>query len=87
MPTPKRKSEGAFEAVLPGRRLSGIGLAVEGATPVSSTVHHFHAVLETAFAPEPEIEKWSGAVRVLILGAAIVGPWASIFVMAKLALR
>ena len=87
MALPKRDSDGFFEASAPMRRAQIVTLAGDGAIPASSPVHHLQNMLETAFAPEPQVNKWPGAVRMLILGVGIVGPWASIFGIAKLALR
>ena len=87
MATPKRKTDGFFEASAPELQRRNLAVAADGSMPVGSPVHHFHAVLETAFAPEPGVEKWSGAARMLILGAGVIVPWASIFGVAKLILR
>ena len=86
MAIPKRKSDGLFEASDSGPQRRNLVVAADGAVPVSSPVHHFHSVLETAFAPEPEVEKLPGVVRMLIIGGGIVVPWACIFGLAKLVL-
>ena len=84
MALPKQKNDGLFEASEAPLRRPTMTVAVSSATPVDSPVHHLHKLLETSFAFEPVVEKWPGAVRMLVLGVGVVVPWASILGLAKL---
>ena len=87
MALPKQKSDGFLEASGAPSRLRTMALAVDGAMPADSPVHHLYNLLETSFAPEPAVKKWPGAVRMVVLGLGVVVPWASILGVVKLVAR
>jgi hypothetical protein len=60
-----------------------IALAREGQAAVPVAVHDLHRVLEMEFAPEPEVKRWPGAVRLLVLFVGAAAPWAGLIMIAR----
>ena len=52
-----------------------------------SPPHDLQLSLELAFAPEPEVERYPGAVRLVVLAVSIVAPWTAILMAARQLLR
>ncbi len=55
-----------------------LGLATETSQACASPAFELQRTLELAFASEPQVKKWPGAVRLGVLATLAIVPWAVI---------
>ena len=74
MPALQTKAD-LFQPIAKAQDVSHLALAGPAAFNAPSPVHDLQALLEAAYMPEPEVEKWPSSRRLLFLGGAVVSSW------------